>query len=145
MYTPQPPISVRPEFLPNTQRLARSLFLNSTGMPPRTRAFLQDFSTPENRYPLRSVQHLIIASRCSTRTEDRLMLAEIIRGELLVDAPMYSIATLADQELVAQYEADVTFRAWEQSRCRTTRDVWIAKQAVHAETMRQLIDAGHRQ
>lgn len=142
---PHAQISVRPEFLPNTQRLARSLFLNGQAIPARTRAFLQDFSTPENRYPLRSVQHLIIASRCATRPEDRLMLAEIIRGECLVDAPMCDVATIADRELQAQYEADIALREWERRRCQTSREILIAKHAVHLNAVRELIDAHHRQ
>lgn len=132
--------------LPALQRLARSLYFSAPSVTPRERAFLQDFARGEGRYPLLALQRLVTCSRASLKVEDRLMLSEIIRGECLAgDETTGCIATIGDAELRAEGEANSAFRSFERQRCASSREVSIAKNTVHLEHLRRLIDAMHKQ
>jgi hypothetical protein len=131
--------------IPKLQFLARSLYFSAPSAPHQTRTFFQDFARGEARFPLRAVEHFIAGARASVKAEDRLMLAEIIRGEILADSAPVDVAAIADRELQAQYEADVSLREWERRRCSTSREILIAKHTVHLNYVRELIDAHHRQ
>lgn len=117
--------------IPNLQRLARSLYFSAPNVTARNREFLQDFARGEGRYQLVALQRLIMCARASTKLEDREALAEIIRAELLADAPASCVVSSFDAETIANGDANIAQRQYERTRCRAAwercRDALIAQ------------------
>lgn len=108
----------------------------------REKQLLQD--VVRGRYTFTTLESLIAIARRSTDPALRELLAECIRGRLLVeDAAPLDIQVALDFETAAQGPADVAAREFEKHPTRTTRERAISAHTAHLRGLRRVLDCLH--
>lgn len=128
------------DLIRDLQFVARRLYF-SAAVGPEDKQFLQDFARDEQRYQLRALQRLVYCASRSTKPEDREALAEYVRGHCLrAIAVPTDPRLLGDLETAAQGPHDMTWRDFERTPSRATRDRAIETGTAHLRGLRAELD-----